>query len=424
MQTEEIIHVAPEALLVDNVSRFGLRKSRIDQLMTEIMEQGEVTTPLDVELLSSPVNSLDYRIVDGAYRHAAVTRLNTEKGAGLTLPIRTHPESDPVSRLKRSISFNLNREDPSPMDMGIAIKALLDAGVSRKEIMDIYRRSGGRKGDKVQPASNSYLNMMVSFLDFPKKIQDLIHNRVLGTGAAYSLHKKPRDKWEEIINSAMDEREEADKAEVAADEKLLAEARKEEAAKSKVEDLRKEKEVAAEKLKLAAADLDKAAHEEVEAFSAAKKAKNNDEKKVLDEAFKAKQAASKDATTTAEAAKKEAEKIADKLAKVEQAAEERAKKLADARKADKKGVKAGDGKKPVSPKGIENAAAKAGTGTLVKLTATQMREAVHDWGLPGGDSPVITQIFLIVKRCFDSEITPSQAFKEMNKAVLVNKAKK
>lgn len=421
MQTEQIRMVDPSELLVDNVSRFGLRKARVEQLMLEIEEQGEVTTPLDVEELTAPVNSLNLRIVDGAYRQAAVARLNAEKNAGLKLPVRVHPESDSVTRLKRSISFNLNREDPSPMDMGVAIKALMDAGVPRQEIRDIYRRSGGRKGDKVQPASNSYINMMVSFLEFPKKIQNLIHDRVLGTAAAYTLTRKPKDKWDEIVNGALDEREKEEKLEVAADEKLLEGLRKEEAAKDKIETLRKEKEAAAEKLKTLAADLDAKAHLEVDAFKATKTAKDDAEKKALEEAFKARQAESAAATKAAEDAKKEAAKLADKLANAEKAVEERAKKLANAKKAAAKGGKK-DAK--IGPKHIENAAAKAGTGTLVKLNASQMREAVNDWALPGGEPAVVASIFQIVKRCFDSEFTPAQAFKEMNALFAEGKAKK
>lgn len=406
---ETIMNVPPSALLADDNSRFGLRKSRIEQLKTEIMEKGEIIVPLDVERLSTPQDGVEFRIVDGHYRRECAVQLNKEVGAGLLLPIRIHDETDKVTRLKRQVSLNLQREDPSPMDMATAISQLFEEGVSRQDVRAIFRRSGGRKGDKVQDASNAYLNMMVSFLDFPKKIQNLIHERIIGTAAAYTLTKKPKGEWDNIVEKCMQDRENEAVAEEKAEEKLLEADKKAEEAKLKSEQLIKDKAAADEKLKLTAANLQKYHAEEVEKFAAAKNAKNNEEKKQLEEAFKAAQGNSKAALEAAQEAEKEAKKLQVKMENLQKAAAERAKKLADSRKAADKSAKSGDGKKPIGPKAIDKAA-----NDVVKLTGPQMRQAVHEWALPGS-FPKIKAIFEIVEQCFDSVYTPSQAYTLMGK---------
>ncbi len=405
METQ-VINVTPDQLLANANSRFGLRKPRIEQLKQAILAAGEVIVPLDVEQLNEPVNGFEYRILDGHYRHAAATALNKEQNAGLTLPIRIGVELSNVDRLKRQVTINLDREDPSPMDMAVAIKGLLDEGVSRQEIRSLFRRSGGRKGTTVQDASNSYLNMTVSFLAFPKKIQSLIHERVMGTLAAYNLSKKPKEDWDEIIQKALQAREAEVEAEEKMEEKLLDVSRKEEESKAKVEQLAKDKEAAELKAKQSYAALDKANDVEMDKFKATKQAKDDAEKKAAEDAFKAAQLETKAATKAAEDAKKEADKYAEKLDKVKAQAAERAKKLADARKVEKKAEKKDKG---ITAKHIEKAA-----GGLKKLSAPEMREAVKEWALPGS-LPKVAALAAIIMKCFDSELTPSQAYTEMGK---------
>ena len=114
MATNEVLQlVTPDQLLVDDNSRFGLKKARLETLKESILQHGEVHTPLDVEELNEPINGKKYRVVDGHYRTQAATEL-TKTGTPISLPIRVHPEGDPTVRLKRQISFNVSREDPTP----------------------------------------------------------------------------------------------------------------------------------------------------------------------------------------------------------------------------------------------------------------------------------------------------------------------
>jgi len=425
-QTEVLQHVPPDALLADDNSRFGLKKPRLELMMESIMTMGEIHTPLDVEELDVPVDGKKFRIVDGHYRHGAATAL-TKNGTVILCPIRVNAPMDPAIRLKRQVSFNVQRENPSPMDMAVAIKKLLDAGVPRMEIRTIYAKSGGRKGEKVAPLSNSYLNMMMSFLDFPKAVQNLVHAGVIGVLGAYTLTRKPREKWEEIVAECVKDYEAQEEREAKDEEKYLADIKKREEEDQKLKQLAIDAEAAKAKLQELSAKVDVAAKTEGDATVLTRTAKAKEEKEKAAEALAKAKEETKVAIDAAAEAKKEADKLEAKLAKVKEAAEERAKKLEQARKdaAKKaKGEEKQEGKKKGIGKGeIDRASGKLGVGNLVPLNATQMRAAVDEWSLPGS-FPKVAALATIVKRVFASELTPGQGYTEMGKITGEKVAKK
>jgi ParB-like chromosome segregation protein Spo0J len=238
-QTEvQITQLDPQTVLADDNSRFGLKQSRIDTLAEAILEAGQVNDAVEVEPLTEPVEGKQYCLTVGHYRHAAVLALNAQ-GAGMTLPAIIRVRSA-VDRLKRQVSENLDRENQSPMDQAVAMKRLLDAGVSKMDVRKMYSKPGGRKGNKVQPLSNSSLNMTISFLDLPKSIQTKIHEGLVGVGAAYELTKVPPDKRAAVLERAEAERISALEAEEKADEKFLAAEAKKEEANKKQQDLEAE----------------------------------------------------------------------------------------------------------------------------------------------------------------------------------------
>ena len=217
-----LLHLKPEQIVADSNIRFGLKQSRIDSLAADIAEKGGVIVPVEVE----PIKNGTYSLTSGNYRHAAVTRLNRD-GAGLTIPAII-VQSAGIERLRRQLSENTERENMSPMDEAVAITQLLGEGLTRMEIREIFTRPGLK-----EPATNSFLNMRMSFLNFPKKIQNMIHSGELGVKAAYFLTREPEDKWEPILARAVKETAEETAFEGKIEAEYLASVKKEEEAKVK-----------------------------------------------------------------------------------------------------------------------------------------------------------------------------------------------
>ena len=276
----QVTPIEPGLILADDNARFGLKQTRIDSLAQDIVYQGGIQVPLEVEKLDTPADGKEYRLTKGHYRLAAATQLNAEQDAGLQVPCIIRTPASGLDRLKLQLSENLERENLSPMDVAVAIKRLLDAGVSKMDVRNIFRRAGGRKGLKLQPASNSFINMMLSFLEFPKATQEKIHDGRVPVSAAYELSKSPREKWDKILADAEADRlseidrEEKDEEKFLEREKKLAEATQKE----------KEALAAVEKQKALVEAADKAAHEKgqkaVELFKATKEAKTKVDKSV------------------------------------------------------------------------------------------------------------------------------------------------
>jgi ParB-like nuclease domain len=204
MSEMSVVEVPVKSIAANENIRYGLKATRIDTLAADIAVNG-LMSPVEVE----EADGGGYRLTTGHYRLAAIAKLNKE-GAGIeTVTAIIHPSADAVSRMKRQLSENLERETMSPMDKASAIRKLFDAGVPRIEIRQLFASPGGRKGLKVQPASNSFVNMMLTFLEFTKDIKEKIHDGRLTVGASYKLHKAPREKWEDILAEAEKSRQDA-----------------------------------------------------------------------------------------------------------------------------------------------------------------------------------------------------------------------
>ena len=372
----------PEALLADKNSRFGLKKFRIDSLADSIVDLGGVQTALKVTPLPGPgPNGETHRIREGHYRHAAVTKLN-KSGAGLQLPcIVEETATDGVDRIKRQLAENLERNDMSPMDLGVAIQELLDLGQAKVDIRQIFSRPGGRKGITMQPLSNSMLNIYVSFLDFPKAIQEKIHDGRLPITAAMELHDKAWDaesntldklKSSKILESAEADRQAEIDGEEKMENKFLESQQKADAAKVKAEEevkaIKAAEEAVAEAAKALKAKIDESNVAYIAASSLPKADK--EAKDAAMAAWKVKESEARAAEKAQVAAETATKKLKEKAEKNVTLAAERAKKLADARKeADAKAM-------TVTKEGIQRAAARD-SGGLVVLTGAQMKKMVE-----------------------------------------------
>ncbi len=394
-----ILMLPPEQVAVTSNIRFALKPYRVQLLAERIMEAGEVHTPLKIEPLPSPGPHGElYTVREGHYRKAAVELLN-KKGAGLELPCIVEEPLVGVERIKRQISENNDRENLSPIEMGIAIKALLDENTPKVDIRKLFPRPGGRKGNvAMQDLSNSMLNIYVSFLEFPKNIQKLIHDGRITIGKAMKLYDEPRERWAEIVEKAEAERLAEIDAEEKRDTKLQeAEAKAiEQEAKAKAD---AEALVNAQKIAdVAKAEADAKVNTAAEAFKA-KQAADKDSKKQADEHFKAAEADAKAAQAAADKATKEADKLKLKAEANAKLAAERATKLAEARKA---ANKAADSKKLDT-----DAAAAALNGGKVKLKGPEIIKLLEQMALPGS-FPKVQKIFAAVLSCINSDITDAQ----------------
>lgn len=413
-----ILNLDPSKVRAAGNSRFGLKETRLETLSRNIVEQGGILQPVRVVKLATPDNGFEYDLRIGFYRHAAIQKLNAE-GAGLPLPAIVEDEADPVFSLKRQLAENVERENQSPMDMATSMRQLQELGVSNVEIRNIFSRVGYRKGRAVQPLSNAMLNIYLSFLEFPKNIQEKIHDGRIGVAGAYELSKQPREKWPAIVERLESDRVKAEEQESKDEERLLEQQRK-------VADARKKEEEAAIALQAGQKDLEdlkaqgNAAAEKVkETYGVAISMAPGKEKKAADEAHKKAEAALKEIQKAISKQQHEVSKLSGTKSKVEQLAAEKAKKLAAARAAGKKDEK----KKGAGPKEVQRAAAAEGSGEHVKLNASEMRAAVHDMALPGGP-PKVMAIGKLLEQCFNGVLTTNQMCTEVSKVTGEYKAPK
>jgi hypothetical protein len=284
------------------------------------------------------------------------------------------------------------------------------------EVREIFSRPGGRKGNKVQPASNSFINMTLSFLDLPKSIQEKIHDGRVGVAAAYELTKVPADKRTQVLERAEEERQKALEREEKDEEKLLAQEKRQaeektarDAALKGVTDA--EAKVEASKATLAAKtkaaelayDQSKAKHSDAktkkEAVSNFKKAEQD------------RQLAEADLIGVT----KEWEELRGKFEKREALIAEKAAKLKAARASAPAGnAKAGEA---VGSGDVKKAAAKEGVSTnYVPLNASEMRQVVSELLLPGGN-PKVVAIGQAFVRCFAGESTDKDLYRDLSKIV-------
>jgi len=403
----------PEVFLMDDNSRFALKPYRIARLAEEIERDGEIHTPIEAEPLESPVNGKKYRVTAGHYRVSAALELN-KRGAGIEVPTIVKVIGDSKQRLLRQLSENMERENQSPMDQAVAIKRLLDAGVSKPEIRRIFAAAtpGGRKGMTLQPASNSIINIKLQFLEFSKKIQQLIHDGTIPVTAAMELAKSPKEKWDAIVEDALADNEKQLKREAEDEEKFLAQAKKEEESEAKQAETLKAIEDAKALAEKAEADAHAAAEASAAAFKAASTANMDkkltpEQKKAKAEEFKAAEAAQKVALKAANEAAALALKLETRQKEAAAKVEERKRQLELARKDAAK-------KKTLSPSDVKKSAAKAGStpSNASKMTAADMRKTMEEWAM-AGSYPKVQKIANIILAVYNNEVTAPEGYKQI-----------
>ncbi len=373
-------HIDPSSVLADDNSRFGLKETRIESMAASIIESNGVKLPIEVQ----PHNGKGYPLTSGFYRLAG-TLLANKQGAGLTIPALIVPLATSLDRLRRQLSENMERENQSPMDKAVAIKRLLDEGVSKMEIRTIFTTPGGRKGLKLQPASNSFINMTLSFLGFSKDTQSKIHLGLVGVGAAYQLTRVSKDKQDAVLAAAEKEREASITRDEKEEESFLSKERRGQEAVEKAKGAETDLEKARESLTKAEGDHKAKVEAETAAYTAKASLKPKSAPKktkdTLEEAFRSAASDTKAAERAVEVARKAVTKGEEQIAKTSQtadAAKARLKKLQDA-----KSAKDTKGEKAVSSTQVKKAAQKAGAGTsYISPSAKQIRDLFHTLSLP------------------------------------------
>lgn len=404
-----LLMLDPASIVAEENTRYSLKRPQIDALKASIVEAGEVLEPVEVE--PADENGI-HSLTSGFYRHQALTELNKE-GAGLKLPAIVRAV-DPLTRLKHQLAENMARENQSPMDKAVAIKALMDAGIERAEIRRIFASAGGRKGNQVQPMSNALMNIHLNFLLLPKTMQEKIHAGLVGVGAAYELGKVSPDKRADVLERAEVERqkqldqEEKDEAKYLSQESKLIEARAkaDESAKA-VDTLKAEIEAAAamveEKTKVLR-EVQKAPLGDGRGFLEL----TEDEKKPVTEKLKAAENDVKAAQKLTKDSKNKLAKALENAKSAEEKAADQAVKLEAARKA-KKSTKS----KAVSAAGVKKAAVAVGDSNgHVPLGLADIKSALKE--LQGEQVPAKVKLIAgCIRRCFDGVTTPKELADEL-----------
>lgn len=411
----------------DNI-RFGLIPGRIATLAEEIKREGRVLNPLQLADLGGG----EFLLESGHYRKAAVELLHSQ-GIHIPLPVEVTEAKEETARIMSQVGENFGRQEMTPMDSAIAIDKLFKAGVARAKIREIFTRPGGKKGEKMEPASNAWVNMVHSFLKFPAKIKNAIHIGQIGVGAAYELGKFPADKWGEIFDKAVSARQTEIAKENADEEKFLTKEQRAEDEARKVKDA-EEKEAAAKlEAEKAKADAEAAAVKAKDAKAIAAKAAtqkfegDKKDRKNLEATAKAADIAANEAMKAKESAEKKAEAAQKKLDAVAKVNAERAAKLKDARDAaaKKPTTKAGDAKTAAVGTGdIREGARQAGTSAsnTVPLKASEIRKVVTELQIAGCPDNV-RAIGKALQSCFDGITTDTQLLTALAKITGEYKAK-
>lgn len=423
---DKVLQLDPASILADDNTRYGLLDYRVDALKASILAEGGVQEPVTVAVLDeATAEGQTHRLLKGFYRHAALTALNKE-GAGLTLPAIVKDEpADELSRIRLQVTENAVRTQMSPMDTAIAIRRLLDEGMPRTEVRTLFSRPTGKKGATLVPASNAWVNIHLSFLDFPKAIQTKIHNGSVGVAAAYELSRVTPEKRDAVLARAEEEREKELKLDEKAEEKFLKE-------ESKAAEARAGEEQAA--AELTAAQAEKAAAAEL--LESATKRRDEisltpgyltmtpEEKKALAESLKAAQADVKGAETAVKAADKKLAKLQPESVKASTTAQVAKDKLAKARQEKAEPGKHGAAKKPaVGPANVKKAAAAEGVGKTVPLNLADIRAFAKELATPGG-MPKVTAIGVAIKSVIDGGMTPKECYRALAVITGEEKAKK
>lgn len=420
--TPEVVMLDPATILTDINSRYSLRASRIESLKNAILEAGEVYQPIKVEPLTEDEikanPGYEYRAVFGHYRIASLLAARAE-GSDILMPVIITEPLDPVTRLRIQLSENMDRENQSPIDKAVAMKALLDLGQTRAQVCSIFSSPGGRKGLKSQPLSNASLNMTISFLELPKKYQTMIHEGEIGVADAYFLTKVLRDKGLEKVHDAVNsalaarakEQEDAEEEEIKFLEGEKKRAEQEAKAQEALKALESAKEAVAENTKALKEAADKAGQ-----LYLAKTAETDKEAaKAAAEAHAVAEKEAAEARKALEAAKKDLIKQSEKAEKAQADAKARAEKLQAARDA-AKSAGAKSSAKATAPLNVKKTAAvdvKNRPNTDgIPITHAAIKKVVSDMSL-AGSYPKVTAIGRALNDCFNGKITDGQLFKNI-----------
>jgi hypothetical protein len=410
MESDKIVQLPPAAILADSNSRYAIGKADIDAMKAAIQEAGGVLVPLEVEALGKEEaeGGVKYRLTTGFRRHRAVAELNAD-GAGLTLPCIVRAVPDEKTRLMHQLSENIDRKTLSPMDTAVAIKAAFDAGFTRLQIREMFKRPGGVKGTTLQPASNAWVNMLTSFLDLPKALRDKIHNGVIGVAAAYELTKLPPDRQAEVVAKAEEdlakqiEREEKEEAKyLASHAKLEAVAKAEDETASALDTAQAELELAERALAVKEEDATLAR----KSLKTAEKSRDKQAIKEAKEVLGAAEADVKGLGKKVERLAVEKEKLEKKVETVKTTAASLREKLAAARKPVAKPAKA------VGSGDVKKAAKETGASAEhVPLKLAEVRKFIDDLSL--APQPKVAAIGSVVKECIAGVTTPGMALKKL-----------
>jgi hypothetical protein len=282
--------------------------------------------------------------------------------------------------------------------------------MSRIDIRTLFSRPSSRKGakGKPEPASNAWVNMMLSFLELPKPAQDKIHNGVVGVAAAYQLTKVPKEKQSEILARAEEERQKELEREEKEEERFLTTEKKVKEQTEKVDAAKTALQVAEVKVKETSEAFDKQTNLTTELFKVFKGKHNTPkDKKAADSAFKNAEKARVACEIAATDAQKEYEKAQvafsklteEKVKKVAKVTEERTKKAA------------------VKPADVTKAAKDAGASVgAVPLNASEMRKVVIEMALPTGDTSdkKLIAIGEALRDCFAGITIPKELYKQIS----------
>jgi ParB/RepB/Spo0J family partition protein len=415
-QNVEVVMLSPSQILADDNLRFGLKTSKINNLVDKIKAAGGVNDPVEVTPLAESINGYDYKLNVGHYRVAACLKI-AESGTEIMVPAIIRDRVTAEARRERQISENLDRENMSPMDCAMAFKTLLDEGWSKMDVRKIFMRPGGAKGNKQQPISNALLNMYIRFLEFPKDIQKKIHNGPeeggIAVATAYELYKSDPLKWEAILKRAEDNR----LAELSRDEKdeekfLAQERRNEEAAQKQAEEKQKLEDAKAAASK-AESDLKAQSAKVIDAFADAKNEMDEDKRKEKEEILRKLEEEGRAAERANAQAKKELDKQESKVKSAAAQAEERRKKLELIRQDEEKKRKAAATPRPGD---IRKASKELGDTNHKPISLVDIRETVAGLCLPS-TTPKVLMIGQAFKEHLAGISTPSQLYSDLQKVV-------
>lgn len=399
-----LLQLDPTKVLAEDNIRFATQQADVDMLKENILKVGGVLEPIIVEILNPPLNGYGHKVRMGFRRHQAVLELNAQ-GAGLTLPAVLRSGGN---LLEEQISENLQRKNLTPMDLAVAIQKAFAAGLTRLQIREMFPRPGGKKG-QIEPASNAWVNMTLSFLELPKAIQMKIADGTVGVKAAYELTKVSPDKRAAVLERAEADAQKERDREDSDEKKYLAQTAKLDEATKLKEETAIKLDAARKEMEEAGKFVENAQKVAAEKYIAAKTAKGDD-KKAAEEAFKAAETDAKGVEKKLLIARKEFDKLNGTSKKATEAADAQRKKLEDARANAKKTAA---NKKTVSDTDVKKAAkAEGATTNAVPLNAADMRKTISDLALPG-TYPKVQAIGAALKSCFDGVDTPGQMLKKL-----------